>query len=781
MHLAVDSPSECRLCRLSAVDVPWSLFEGFVFLFWWAGALRLIWSLGSAAHAYVSGRSPRNSAPVPVPKRSVSAAWVWWIVVLSVVRFGEASHPGPTWTFGVANLNGLNSKAFGLAESSTDTWLFSETHLTVPGEKAFMANLREAKAPYRSFVGGSPVPPRSTVSDIGQFSGVGALSRFPVRRLARDWPDLAFRSGRLVGVSVFCQGIWVSGVIIYGTPTGGTHSQGKEVTNSLLELATARVNQLSGPRFLAGDWNHDLDKLPATSIMHRLGFHDCQDIRACQTGILPQATCRGKTRRDYMFLSRELASLFVKCEVDDDTVSDHAALVCHFQGGINPLRFAWPIPDPMEWESLDHRPAVTGTRFQDAARVTEDYEQFWKDVELANQETRRRLHKPVVRAMSGRAQVTCPQVRLDQVPPLKASRPGDRQPGFLGSCLQHVQWTKQLRRLQSYVRLAGAPFPTHAHWVHRLQLWTSIRASRGFAPSFPEWWSSRNLGVGEPSSVPVDPPSAAFASLFYLGLEAELSGLEQCLRSARSHAKRLKRASDAHAIYGAVKRDAPTQVDTLVETSAGVVVEVDLDECALVLSCPIQLRPDAPLSFADGLVQIIHHEDDKVWVDSCHGIAPGCQVWQKKQIGRIEELFHAFESQWALLWNKHSNLEPSQWNDILDFARLHLRPVACSAPVFTVDSVLRCAKRKSKHSAVSLDGVSRADLLALHHSELASLLQVFRHAMESGSWPAQTLFGYVRSLAKVGIPEEVGHFRPITVFSFLYRIWSSLAAKHWLR
>ena len=221
-------------------------------------------------------------------------AWLWWFLVLFAVRVGEASHPGPDWSFGVANLNGLNSKAFGLADSPVDTWLFSETHLTAPGEKVFRANLKEAKSPYKSFVGGSPVPARSTVSDIGQFSGVGVLSRFPVRRLPHAWPELAFRSGRLVCTSVFCQGIWVSGVVIYGTPTGGTHTRGKEVTNQLLELALDRVNQLSGPRFLAGDWNHDLDRLPAVSVMQRLGFSECQDVRASQTGILPQATCRAK-------------------------------------------------------------------------------------------------------------------------------------------------------------------------------------------------------------------------------------------------------------------------------------------------------------------------------------------------------------------------------------------------------------------------------------------------------------------------------------------------------
>ena len=504
MYLAVDFPSECLLggSRVVAGRSVWV---------WTLLALTCVWTL-----AYVASRL---GASVPQCKRasphqpllracgiSRVRSWIWWILVFQFLRIGEASHPGPAWSFGVANLNGLNSKAFGFAESSVDTWLLSETHLTSPGEKVFRANLREAKAPYKAFVGGSPVPARSHVSDIGKFSGVGVLSKFPVRRLPHSWPEVAFRSGRLVCVSVCCHGLWVSGIVIYGTPTGGTHAQGKEVTNQLLELAIERINQLPGPRFLAGDWNHDLDSLSAVSVMHRLGFQDCQDIRAQQTGVLPQATCRGKTRRDFMFLSRELLSLFDHCEVDHETVSDHSSLVCHFTGGSDPLRFVWPLPDPMAWEPLEQRAPIHGSFFQDPATVTEDYAKFWKDVETSNQTARRGLRKPEVRAMCGRAAVESPQVRTEQIPPLKASRPSERHPQFLGSCLQHVQWTKQLRRLQSYIRISQAPVHTQAHVVHGLQLWTSIRTARGFPPSFPDWWSCRCLGVGEPKCVPVSPP-----------------------------------------------------------------------------------------------------------------------------------------------------------------------------------------------------------------------------------------------------------------------------------
>ena len=473
--------------------------------------------------------------------------------------------------------------------------------------------------------------------------------------------------------------------------------------------------------------------------------------------------------------------MFQSLDLDENTGSDHAALVCHFAGGCSLERFAWPCPDPMEWEPCAVRSPVSGRFFQSPATATTDYMEFWASVESSNNHARRLSHKPVVRAMSGRARVLAPQPRPCQVPPLRASRPGDRQPKFLGSCLQHVQWTKQLRRLQSYVRLASSPGTSHAHQVHRFQLWTAIRGSRGFPPSFPEWWSSRSLAVGEPAVVPGEPPFGSVARLFYLGLELELDLLEKALLRARSYARKLDRASDSRAIFASVKRNPPVQVDSLVSCVTSEIAVVDHDECALEFGGPVGFCPDLPLVSTHGSLQIIHLDTDKVWVDSCLALAPGDSVWQRTVTGQLDEIFAAFEQHWSRLWNKHADVPVSQWNAIVDFAQANLRPVASIAPSLSVDSLRRCVQGKSKHSAVGLDGVSRADVLALHDSELDSILSMYGQASSSGEWPEQVLSGYVRSLAKVEAPEGVNHYRPITVFSLLYRAWSSVCAKHWLR
>lgn len=90
------------------------------------------------------------------------------------------------------------------------------------------------------------------------------------------------------------------------------------------------------------------------------------------------------------------------------------------------------------------------------------------------------------------------------------------------------------------------------------------------------------------------------------------------------------------------------------------------------------------------------------------------------------------------------------------------------------------AAGKKAKAEIGLDGVSRQDVLHLCSSEMASVTSIFRRAHHSGDWPAQLVQGQVKSLAKKDRPGGVGGFRPITIFSFIYRLWSSIASQHWL-
>ena len=169
-------------------------------------------------------------------------------------------------------------------------------------------------------------------------------------------------------------------------------------------------------------------------------------------------------------------------------------------------------------------------------------------------------------------------------------------------------------------------------------------------------------------------------------MDAELCQLEKSLNASRSHAKRLQKASDVHAMYQSVKRDPPVQVDSLVVTRQVEVVEVDADDSAVVLARPVAWQPDAPVLHGSTPLSVIHFEEDKLWLESCGSIAVGDVLTQSKQIGKLEDLFLAFESQWSALWNRHADVPASQWDQIVNFAKANLKPVAPSKPTFSVGS-----------------------------------------------------------------------------------------------
>ena len=56
--------------------------------------------------------------------------------------------------------------------------------------------------------------------------------------------------------------------------------------------------------------------------------------------------------------------------------------------------------------------------------------------------------------------------------------------------------------------------------------------------------------------------------------------------------------------------------------------------------------------------------------------------------------------------------------------------------------------------------------------------QFYRHAEQSGEWPTQMTAGRVVSLAKCPLPQTAADFRPITVLSLGYRLWSSYHSRN---
>ena len=732
-----------------------------------------VWAVGE--HQVLITHSAR------VPRRIVCKLLVGF-VAMNNCRIGEAAVPGPpVWALGVCNPSGLGYKGH-LLDPQVDVWTVCETHLSAGSFRQFVATLRVDQSPFKWCVPGAHVPCRSTTSDVGAWSGVAVISKWPTRALLCDWPIALWSSSRLCCTATFVHGLWVTGTTCYGTPTGPTHPRARETTNCLIQAAVDRISQAHGPRFVAGDWNHDLCDIQAVSGLLALGFVELQDLWYERSGIHPCATCKQKTRRDYCFLSPELQSIFHSCTVDHHAWPDHSALIAHFCGGQQEMiRSPWPQPLPIDWSRLGSRSDGKFVDFSSPCDPQQAFCSLWQDVEKVAQECASAQRKPLGAGQLGRGQHVKPKVVRSMPSPIAHGRCGDVQPGYFGSSWIHARMFRQLRRLQSYVRLARGSFLTSHHWLHADALWTSILKAPGFKPSFAQWWIDNVDAIGLPATVPVCPPTYAVASLIYNMLESKTRELEKQLAKQMSYQAKLKKGTGMKQVYASVRRDPPVPVESLVMHRSAVVSVVDVADCAVEFDQCTEWLEDAPFVAQGRQLSPIFVTPDKLWLESIEGLVPGVSVVQHQGVGDLHTLFGAFVAQWTSRWGRHCNVPSSQWDDIIAFAKCHLRPLSVPPLEWTPQLLKATVSGKKKSAAIGPDGISRMDLCHLRSPHVDSVLSMFRRAERDGQWPPQPLIGAVRSLAKTEHPCGANDYRPITVLGMLYRTWGTCHAQYWIR
>ena len=290
------------------------------------------------------------------PFRAISSL----LLVLTVCRIGEARVPGPDapWKLGICNPSGLQGKHHILSSIDASVVAISETHLTQAARRNLEMSFRSTRSRYKHVLAGAPLLPRAESSDAGSWSGVAFASELPCRSLAVAWPPDLYETGRIQLSSFFSPAGWISGAVIYGYPEGRTHLQAKSKTEGMLDFAFDRLQLQPGPRFMAGDWNFTVDSLDFFDRLRHAGWVEVQDLCHHATGRPVVNTCKGATRKDFLWLSPELALGFIDLHVDCEVFADHAVLVASFVGGRAHLeRFVWPCPIPVPWNKtapLEH-------------------------------------------------------------------------------------------------------------------------------------------------------------------------------------------------------------------------------------------------------------------------------------------------------------------------------------------------------------------------------------------------------------------------------------------
>ena len=159
---------------------------------------------------------------------------------------------------------------------------------------------------------------------------------------------------------------------------------------------------------------------------------------------------------------------------------------------------------------------------------------------------------------------------------------------------------------------------------------------------------------------------------------------------------------------------------------------------------------------------------------------PSCRITQKTQAVTCEELHREFVEYWASIWWRDSRAESTEigcWPAFLE--RLPPRPPEAGEVVLSLMEVSvweDALRRLRPHRATGYDGFSPAELKGLTGRMLEDMIYLFDQVVQLG-FPTHLARSRVHVLSKTDCPQSFSDGRPITIYSTMYRLWTSLIAR----
>ena len=706
-------------------------------------------------------------------------------MVFMLMRVGEAQHPGPI--IGAMNPTGLHGKGELLNQlPQNSVWGITETHLSHPGLVKFRTELHHTAPSFR-IIPGAPAPlVTQTVGAIGgKHTGVAVLSDGPVRAMTNDWKSDIWDTGRVQCAATLLDNTWIKMGVAYGYASNTYTRDTMDKTDTLLHALTERIVYKScGPRVICGDFNHSKDSLEQFSTWRQHGWVELQEY-AWQKWQQPvQPTNRQGNVIDHLWISPELIPLLRAVHVESSWFPDHNLLYAEFADlHPSPPVPIWRKPQPLPWDDVGELDDTLSFRMP--VNDPQPFAAIFHELETRVHASLLCQGKPgLLPQQRGRCRTSAPTWKQAQVTPLKPSRKHETPVTYLGENFTHVQWCRQMRRLQSLVSVVESPQSGQNHVVHRTALWKSIRRASGFPKGFPFSWRHRSVWLpNAPIDLPVHCPDANLCRVIFETFRLEFQQLERSLKAARLHCAKDRRRQDRNVAFRDVAKPKSMPVQTLVRSKSACVTDVSEDRLSISYAVDA-LAVSEPVFGPSGLLPVQQHTPGQLRVKHETALEPGDLLVQDVFVGKVQEIFADFQALWSPMWNRHGNCPVDHWDPfLLQLQQCIPMPAQSFAwkPITTEEWVHAIRTRKPT-SATGPDGVSRLDLLHLPHDLQQTVVGVV-NAIETGSmsWPDTALQGLITSLEKHDKAKGAGDFRPICVLSQIYRTWGSIRSKQILQ
>ena len=706
-------------------------------------------------------------------------------------RFGEALHPGPLW-IGSTNPSGLKNKEWIYGELPPGIWGCSETQLAkeaIPKVNKTLARVHSSR--HLTLCHGAPAPVRARSTEAGAWTGTGFVSDLHPRPVQLQWKYQEYQAGR-VQVAQFWWGPQrILATSLYLWPRGPTWPKATEASNLLLEQVTKEVVlSRTGFRAIVGDFNHDETQLQSIAVWKQQGWFEIQQCAEERWNREITMTCKGRTVRDFVWLSPEFKPFVQEARVWE-LFADHAAVAAKIDIPIKEvIQKVWPMAAYIPWHKVDKAQWEQSTILLDKeaceGSVHDHYEEIWRAYEESFKNHIDAPNNELPPNCRGRGTKGGPKEREAQCTMVRPSRQGEVQMKDEGLGRTVQKWFLQLRRLQSLRHALRADKQTINAELYRIGLWRSIRRGKGFEEGFTEWWKGRPHKLqGSPKEIPERLPKLEMVDLIYDDYHWNYRRFEAWHAARRQESLEATYEGNHYKIFAEVKPEPKGYLHQLEETTEANIIGVSEDQEWVQLDRPLPQADQATYKIDDFPAEVQLQDADEsaclYKVDSDGLIWEGQMVTQTRHYTTPQAIQQQLEEFWKARWWTHQRPSESDWARILAFGKQFLPRGQLKVKNLTLEQWSENIKRYGAKSARGPDSVDRLDLQYMPDTLRREMVRLLQRCEYEREWPDQASSGFVHPLAKKDGAICTSDFRPVIIYSITYRTWSSIRAKQILQ
>ena len=615
-----------------------------------------------------------------------------------------------------------------------------------------------------------------------------------LRELTIPWRGAEYQCSRVVAGTSYYGQMQITSAAVYGAPRSPTFKRPLALTHDILTTLTEElVEGQQGLRVIAGDFNADIVDFDCIRTWFAKGWVELQHYALQAWGRPLEPTCKGKTFRDFVFLSPERLPFLQSVHMNHELFPDHSALFGRFSLPIveTPLRH-WPQAHQLPWSDLPtsawHSSLTTWTTWTWGSDLTKSFAAWSLAVEASIRIAAGSSHGHLLHGCFGRGHHVQPQPGYAQQRRLKPPRPGELAPisSLLGKTT-HL-WYKQLRRLQSLLHALRAGRTDPSARFHQAMLWISIRRASGFAHGFVAWWTQRRIRLqSSPRFLPTTLPTLEIFENIFADYHCNFRSFERWQLDQRARALKHRREGSLKHFFQDLNPASRSSLDYLERTVEATITAVDPPTGLVSLDRPLPVLHAATLN--DIPVKVVHLlQDDTTNLDPSPSTTgyliegdllpvPGQRLQVRQPLPSCDQIHAELGALWHPRWDHRDPLDHLPWDRITAFARTFLPRLPLRTPVADVPAIRVLLRDGQALRTRGPDGWSAEDFRHFPDHLLQDLSNLYQQIEAGNKWPSQLLVGHVHCLEKHPHAVQAGDFRPVVLYSTLYRLWGCIHAR----